>query len=142
MQRRGIGDRERHESAVTAVYRAGLDDRGFERSEKPVPIPEGTRGALDASGCGSMRTGFFGYEKSKSALTAPAPLFGYGGEAACASGLQGACDAAAGALATGLPLRQAKRRRPFDDGIKIYAVLRLFAGISSQKAVFLTVRPI
>ena len=46
MQRRGIGDRERHESAVTAVYRAGLDDRGFERSEKPVPIPEGTRGAL------------------------------------------------------------------------------------------------
>ena len=46
VQRRGIGDRERHESAVTAVYRAGLDDRGFERSEKPVPIPEGTRGAL------------------------------------------------------------------------------------------------
>ena len=82
VQRRGTGDRERHESAVTAVYRAGLDDRGFERSEKPVPIPEGTRGALDASGCGSMRTGFFGYEKSKSALTAPAPLFGYGGEAA------------------------------------------------------------
>jgi hypothetical protein len=44
--RRGTGDRERHEPAVTAVYRAGLDDRGFERSEKPVPIPEGTRGAL------------------------------------------------------------------------------------------------
>ena len=84
MQRRGIGDRERHESAVTAVYRAGLDDRGFERSEKPVPIPEGTRGALDASGCGSMRTGFFGYEKSKSARTTPAPLFD--GEAAEAAG--------------------------------------------------------
>ena len=31
--------------------------------------------ALVASGCGSMRTSFFGYEKSKSALTAPAPLF-------------------------------------------------------------------
>ena len=55
VQRRGIGDRERHESAVTAVYRAGLDDRGFERSEKPVPIPEGTRKALLEMAAGARR---------------------------------------------------------------------------------------
>lgn len=55
VQRRGIGDRERHESAVTAVYRAGLDDRGFERSEKPVPIPEGTRGALLETAASPLR---------------------------------------------------------------------------------------
>ena len=30
------------------MYRAGLDGRGFERSEKPVPLPEGTRGAHHA----------------------------------------------------------------------------------------------
>jgi len=34
--------------AATAVYCAGLGDWGFEQSEKPVPIPEGTRGAHHA----------------------------------------------------------------------------------------------
>jgi len=58
VQRRGFWDRERHESAVTAVYRAGLDDRGFERSEKPVPIPEGTvRGTPRNGGKPSTRSG-------------------------------------------------------------------------------------
>jgi len=31
--------------AATAVESAGLVGRGLERSDKPVPIPEGTRGA-------------------------------------------------------------------------------------------------
>ena len=59
-----------------------------------------------APGCGSMRTGFFGYEKSKSALTAPAPLIMWGSRrgarnraAARAGGNGGAavaCGSAAG----------------------------------------------
>ena len=39
---------------------------------------QGGKGPAIAPGCGSMRTGFFGYEKSKSALTAPSPLFMWG----------------------------------------------------------------
>lgn len=38
----------------------------------------GGKGPAIAPGCGSMRTGVFGYEESKSAQTAPAPPFIWG----------------------------------------------------------------